>query len=102
LTAPFIRESSDGVLLAIKLQPRASRNQICGTLGNELKISVAAPPVDAAANAALINLLAEILDCSRSNIALTRGQTSRHKTVLVRGLSARQIEEKLRIVWSQA
>ena len=81
----FLRETSEGVLLSVKLQPRASKNEIGEPLGNELKIKVTAPPVDAAANAALIELLAEKFGCSRSRIELIRGQTSRHKTILLHG-----------------
>jgi uncharacterized protein (TIGR00251 family) len=72
---PSLREQADGVLLSIKLQPRASRNEIGEPLGEELKIKVTAPPVDSAANEALIKLLAEKLNCSRSKVELIRGQT---------------------------
>jgi uncharacterized protein (TIGR00251 family) len=75
---PFLREQADGVLLSIKLQPRASRNEIGEPLGEELKIKVVAPPVDSAANEALIKLLAEKLDCPRSKVELIRGRTARH------------------------
>ena len=75
---PFLREQADGVLLSIKLQPRASRNEIGEPLGEELKIKVTAPPVDSAANEALIKLLAEKLDCPRSKVELIRGRTARH------------------------
>ena len=61
----FLRAQPDGVLLSVKLQPRASKNEIGAPLGDELKIKVTAPPVDAAANQALIKLLAEKLDCAR-------------------------------------
>lgn len=81
----FITAQSDGVLLAIKLQPRASKNEIGDPLGAELRIKVTAPPVDAAANEALVRLLAEKFDCPRSKIELLRGHTSRHKTVKVYG-----------------
>jgi len=97
LDAPFIRETAEGVVLSIKLRPRASRNQIAGVHGNELKISVTAPPVDSAANEALIAFLAELLDRSRSSILLVRGQTSRHKTILLRGFTTAQIQTKLNI-----
>jgi uncharacterized protein (TIGR00251 family) len=91
----FLRSRPDGLLLAVKLQPRASANEICGQLGDELRIKVTAPPVDSAANEALVRLLAETLDCPRSQIALVRGQTSRHKTVLLRGLTAADVLARL-------
>jgi hypothetical protein len=84
----FLRTVADGVELAVKLQPRASKNVIDGPLGNELKIKVTAPPVDAAANQALVELLAEKLDCSRGAVRIARGHTSRHKTVRITGLDA--------------
>ena len=90
----FLREQNDGVLLSVKLQPRASRNEIGEPLGDELRIKVTAPPVDSAANEALIRLLAEKLDCSRSQIELVRGQTSRHKTVKLHGFSVQGVVEK--------
>lgn len=75
----------------MKLQPRASASEICEPLGDELKIKVTAPPVDAAANQALIELLANELNCSRGKIQIVRGQTSRHKTVWIQGMTAAEI-----------
>jgi uncharacterized protein (TIGR00251 family) len=92
---PFLSEQADGVILSTKLQPRASRNEIGEPLGEELKIKVTAPPVDSAANEALIKLLAEKLDCPRSKVELIRGKTSRHKTIKVHGLTAAQVFERL-------
>ena len=83
--AAFLREVAGGTILSVKVQPRASRNEIGEPLGDELKVKVTAPPVDAAANAALLELLAEKLDCARSRIELLRGHTSRHKSVLLHG-----------------
>ena len=77
------------------MQPRASRNEIGEALGNELKIKVAAPPVDSAANEALVRFLAETLDCSRSAVQLVRGGASRHKTIAVSGMKATAIAAKL-------
>jgi hypothetical protein len=85
---PFISEQPDGVVLKIKLQPRASGNGIGQVLGNELRIKVTAPPVDSAANEALVNLLAETLDCPRRQVELIRGHTSKHKTIKLHGLAA--------------
>lgn len=92
----FLRETDGGVLLSVKLQPRASKNEIGEPLGDELKIKVTAPPVDAAANQALIELLAETLDCSRGKVELIRGQTSRHKTILLHGFSAADVFGKFK------
>src|SRR3974390_2414631 len=87
MSAPFLRAQAGGALLMVKLQPRASVNEIGEALGNELRIKVTAPPVDAAANEALVKLLAERLDCPRNRVELVRGHTSRHKTVKVYGLA---------------
>jgi hypothetical protein len=60
-----------------------------------LKIKVTAPPVDAAANAALLELLAETLDCTRNRVVLVRGHKSRHKTILLHGFTVAEAEAKL-------
>ena len=93
--ATFLRETSGGTLLSVKLQPRASKNEIGAPLGDELKIKVTAPPVDAAANQALIELLADTLGCSRGHVELLRGQTSRHKTILLHGFKAADVLQRL-------
>src|SRR5437870_2812474 len=96
MTMPaFLCAVPGGVVLSIKLQPRASRNEIDEGVGNELRIRVTAPPVDSAANEALLRLLAEHLDCSRSQIELVRGHTSRHKVVKLHGLAAETVLARL-------
>lgn len=70
-------------------------NEIGQPLGDELKIKVTAPPVDAAANQALIELLADGLGCSRGKVELISGKTSRHKTVLLHGFSAEETSKRL-------
>ena len=82
-------------MLAVKLQPRASRPEIAKPHGDELKIKVTAPPVDSAANEALIRFLAEQLDCPRSHVELVRGHTSRHKLVKLHGFSSEQVLARL-------
>jgi uncharacterized protein len=91
----FLRVQPDGILLSIKLQPRASSDEIGDPLGNELRIKVTAPPVDAAANEALVRLLATTLDCPRNHVELIRGRTSRHKVVKVHGLAADTVLQRL-------
>jgi uncharacterized protein (TIGR00251 family) len=92
MTVPsFLRVQADGVLLSVKLQPRASANEIGDALGSELRIKVTAPPVDAAANEALVKLLAQQLDCPRNRVEILRGHTSRHKTIKLHGLAAEAV-----------
>ncbi len=81
--------------MSVKLQPRASANEICAPVGDELKIKVTAPPVDAAANQALVELLAGRLDCSRGRVELIRGNKSRHKVVKLHGFSPEEALQKL-------
>jgi uncharacterized protein (TIGR00251 family) len=96
MTMPgFLRVQADGVLLSVKLQPRSSANEIGDALGNELRIKVTAPPVDAAANEALVRLLAQHLDCPRNRVELVRGHTSRHKTIKLHGLAPEDVVKKL-------
>jgi len=84
----YLHEQVGRVLLSIKLQPRASANEIGQPLGDELRVKVTAPPVDAAANEALIRLLADKLGCARGRVEILRGRTSRHKTLKLHGLTA--------------
>ena len=91
----FIRAQPDGTLLSVKLQPRASANEIGEPLGDELRIKVTAPPVDAAANQALVELLAEKLDCARGRIELVRGHKSRHKVVKLHGFKPEEVIRRI-------
>ena len=91
----FITAQTDGVTLAIKLQPRASKNEIGDPSGTELRIKVTAPPVDAAANEALLRLLADALDCPRGKVELIRGHTARQKVVRIYGITAADVARRL-------
>jgi len=91
----FLRAQSDGVLLSVKLQPRASANEIGEALGEELRIKVTAPPVEAAANEALLKILAQQLHCPRNRVDIVRGHTSRHKVVKLYGMTPETVAEKL-------
>lgn len=97
MNVPLLRESRDGLLLAVKVQPRAAQNRLQGVQGSELRIAVTAPPVDSAANEALISFVAGLLGCGRGSLSLARGQASRHKTLLIRGISAETVRERLQL-----
>jgi len=92
---PYLKAHPEGTLLSLKVIPRASKNEIGEVLGAELKIKVTAPPVDSAANRAVIDFLAEVLNCPKSAVVLLRGSTARHKTLLLKGLSSEAVEAAL-------
>lgn len=94
-TPAFLRDQPGGCLLSAKVQPRASANAIGEPLGAELRLKVTAPPVDAAANEAVVRLLAETLGCPRGRVELVRGQTSRHKLFKLHGLTAAAVLARL-------
>lgn len=93
--ALFLRQHADGVYLQVKVQPRASEDAIGEPIGSELKVKVTAPPVDAAANEALLRFLADRLECARSAVQLARGHTSRHKLVFLRGFDPATVLARL-------
>lgn len=96
MTIPaYLRAQPDGALLSVKVQPRASSNEIGKEQGGELKVKVTAPPVDSAANEALVRFLAEELGCPRNRVELVRGQTSKHKVIKLYGLSPEAVLARL-------
>jgi len=83
------------VRLSLRVQPRASRNEIVGWQDATLKLRVTAPPVDGAANAAIARLLARALGVSPSSISVVKGHQAREKIVEVAGLGAAEIRRRL-------
>jgi uncharacterized protein (TIGR00251 family) len=73
------------VRVSVHVQPRASRSEIIGQHGAALKVRLQAPPVDGAANEALVQLLSDSLGVSRRSVRVVAGATSRTKTVEVVG-----------------
>jgi len=81
----------DRAILTLHVQPRASRTEVAGWHGDAVKIRLAAPPVDGAANDALITFLADRLAVPRSVVSLVGGATSRRKRVRIDGLSLERV-----------
>ncbi|MFH1653536.1 MAG: DUF167 family protein [Pseudomonadota bacterium] len=79
--------------LKIYLTPRSSKNKIKGWRGDELAIAIAAPPVDGAANENLIKFLSKELKIPKSSISIIKGVSSRHKTLLIQGVSENDIKK---------
>ena len=82
-----IRETGPGVEIALHVQPRARRNEIAGLYNGALKLKVAAPPVDDAANRAVIEFFASLLDLPKSRLSIISGTKSREKVLRIDGLS---------------
>ena len=82
-------------LVAIRVQPRASREGVQGVRGEAIAIQLKAPPVDGAANAALLKLLARLLKVPQSSIELVRGATGRSKWIRVEGWTGEQVRAAL-------
>lgn len=90
-----VEARSDGILLRVKVQPKASRNAILGERGGRLRVSLTAPPVEGAANEALLRYLADVLSVRRQQIVLKSGEHARDKSLLVRDVDLEQINDAL-------
>ncbi len=77
------RWQDDDLILSIRLQPRASRDEIVGVHGDQLKIRITAPPVDGKANLHLLRYLAKYCQVPRASVELISGQTGRTKRVRI-------------------
>ena len=83
-----IEPTADGVILTIRVIPRAGRAGGAGVRDNAILIRLNAPPVEGAANAELIDLLADLLNVPKRNVTIVGGERSRLKHVRVAGVSA--------------
>ena len=92
---PFLTDTPAGAVLSLRIIPRAAKNAIQGVHGDALKIRLCAPPVEGAANAALIEFLSDHFSIPRARIQLLSGQTSRNKGVLLAGMKAGDIRERM-------
>ena len=81
----------DGVLIAVRVIPRSGRSGIAGTRDGAVLVRLNAPPVDGAANAELIELIAEAIGVSKRVVSIAAGVRSRSKTVHVSGVSEDQV-----------
>jgi uncharacterized protein len=84
---PKNENTGDAAVLSLRIQPRASRNEIVSMENGGFKVRLTAPPVDNAANESLIRFLSEILTLPRSQIEILSGHTSRDKTIRIQGAS---------------
>lgn len=93
-----VQAGEESVRFNVRVQPRASHSEIAGEYNGTIKIRLSAPPVDGAANEALVELLAKRLGVAKRNVRIVGGLSSRNKTVEIMGVEAdairRLVEEK--------
>lgn len=92
---PPIAATATGIRLTVQVQPRASRNELAGRHGDALKVRLQAPPVDGAANEALVRFLAERLGVPRAAVRIAAGPASRRKAVLIDGINPEEAGRRL-------
>ena len=90
------------MILHIRVIPRASKSAIAGTRGDALLVRLSAPPVEGAANEALIDLLARTLGQPRRNVTIVSGHTSRDKRVSIEGISDSDLTARLSAILNDA
>jgi uncharacterized protein len=87
----LISGTSEGVTISLHLQPRASRTEICGIQGDELKVRVTAPPVEDAANRLCIEFFAKLFKLPKSAVSIVSGHKSRHKRLHISGVTMKDV-----------
>ena len=92
----IIVEKNGSVTFPVRVVPRASKSEIVGELDGSLKLRIASPPVNGAANAEIIRFLAKKLGVPRNDVEIVSGQNSKNKRILVHNLSQSMFEEKIK------
>ena len=86
-----IQQREGAVILAVRVQPRASRDEIAGVMGEALKVRLRAPALEDRANEALCEFLARLLKTPRAAVRILSGERSRTKRVEIRGVTPQQV-----------
>jgi len=92
-----ISETETGVTFPVKVHPRAKKAAITGELGDALKVSLTAPPIEGRANDACIEFFAKILKVPRSSVTIASGAGSRNKVIRVTGVTAQYVRDHLHV-----
>lgn len=87
-----------GVRLETRVTPRASRNAIEGVRDGRLVVKVTAPPVDSAANAAVVEIVSKAVDVPKRDVTIVAGDQSRSKSLVLSGISAEEVRRRLSVI----
>jgi uncharacterized protein (TIGR00251 family) len=88
-------ETGGGVRFEVWAKPRAKRSRIVGARGDAVEVTLAAPPVDGAANEELVRLLADVFGVPKRSVVIVRGDTAQRKVVEVSGIGAEEARTRL-------
>lgn len=91
----YLQSSENGVIINVYVQPRASKNEVVGLQGEELKLRLTSPPVEGAANKLCREFLAKLLGVAKGQVTLVAGDKSRHKRLFARGVTLEQARRVL-------
>ena len=92
-----ISETETGVTFPVKVHPRAKKAAITGELGDALKVSLTAPPIEGRANDACIEFFAKLLKVPRSSVTIASGAGSRNKVIRVAGVTGQYVRDRLHV-----
>jgi uncharacterized protein (TIGR00251 family) len=95
-----LQATESGVLLRVRVQPRASIERLEGVYGDQLRLRLTAPPVAGAANAACVVFLAKTLGVRRSQVRIQAGEKSRNKLVHISGMTLAEVAAALGVTLS--
>ena len=90
-----ISQKDGCITLTVRVVPRASNTEFAGELEGAVKVRVASPPVDGAANAELIKLFAKTLGVPKNGVEIVSGQTSKTKQIRITGVTAEQLRNAI-------
>ena len=88
-------ETGGGVRFEVWAKPRAKKSRVVGSRGDAVEVSLAAPPVDGAANEELVRVLADLLGVPQRSVTIVRGATAQRKLVEVTGIGAEEARSRL-------
>lgn len=91
MTGVRVSSANGRVRFAVRVQPRASRNEVAGVYGDAIRIRLTAPPVDGAANEKLVDFLADVFSVARRGVTILAGETSRSKIVEIEGITEQAV-----------
>ena len=88
-----VTESAGRVRFSVRVQPRASKSELAGEYGDAIRIRLAAPPVDGAANEELVSFLSSIFAVARKSVRILAGETARSTLIEIEGITERAVRD---------